>query len=41
MLNIGLDSPVSKFTTGNLFHIELSRQLFDFLEGPLSRVGIE
>lgn len=38
MLNMGLESPVSKTTAGNLFHIELSRQLSDFLMEPLRQV---
>lgn len=42
MLNMGLDSLVSKATsTGNLFHVELSRQLSDFLREPLTKVFYE
>ncbi|MEW5298836.1 MAG: hypothetical protein WDW36_001914 [Sanguina aurantia] len=39
LIALGIASPVTKESAGARFHIELSRQLSDFLEDPLGRCG--
>jgi len=39
LLSLGIASPVTKESTGALFHSELARQLCDFLVKPLQHVG--
>lgn len=39
LLNLGIVSPVTKESAGGLYHQELSRQLADFLGGPVARAG--
>jgi ESCRT-II complex subunit VPS36 len=42
MLSMGIDSPVTKETTGQLYHSALARELSEFLRKPLkeSRGGM-
>ncbi|GIL46197.1 hypothetical protein Vafri_3243, partial [Volvox africanus] len=39
LIALGISSPVTRETAGARYHIELSRQLADFLATPLQRVG--
>eukprot|EP00198_Chlamydomonas_reinhardtii_P008163 XP_001697500.1 subunit of ESCRT-II complex [Chlamydomonas reinhardtii] len=39
LIALGISSPVTRETAGARYHTELSRQLADFLEGPLARCG--
>ncbi|KAG2483880.1 hypothetical protein HYH03_017274 [Edaphochlamys debaryana] len=39
LIALGITSPVTRQTAGARYHIELSRQLADFLEIPLQRCG--
>ncbi|EFJ40310.1 hypothetical protein VOLCADRAFT_99928 [Volvox carteri f. nagariensis] len=39
LIALGISSPVTRQTAGARYHIELSRQLADFLATPLQRVG--
>ncbi|KAF5829645.1 EAP30/Vps36 family-domain-containing protein [Dunaliella salina] len=39
LIAMGIASPVTKETAGARYHVELCRQLADFLHEPLSRVG--
>ncbi|KAI5073991.1 hypothetical protein GOP47_0012004 [Adiantum capillus-veneris] len=39
MLSVGIASPVTKETAGALYHQQLSRQLADFVYGPLQKAG--
>ncbi|KAG2455075.1 hypothetical protein HYH02_000897 [Chlamydomonas schloesseri] len=39
LIALGISSPVTRETAGARYHTELSRQLADFLEGPLQRCG--
>eukprot|EP01121_Diplochlamys_sp_Union-15-3_P019487 TRINITY_DN7361_c0_g2_i1.p1 TRINITY_DN7361_c0_g2~~TRINITY_DN7361_c0_g2_i1.p1 ORF type:complete len:143 (+),score=14.16 TRINITY_DN7361_c0_g2_i1:94-522(+) len=39
MLNMGIASPVTKSSAGNLFHMELARQLYEFLQRPIKETG--
>ena len=39
LIAMGIASPVTKESAGARYHIELSRQLADFLTEPLGRCG--
>jgi ESCRT-II complex subunit VPS36 len=39
LIAMGISSPVTKASAGSRYQQELSRQLADFLTGPLSRAG--
>jgi len=40
LISVGIASPVTKESAGSLYHTQLSRQLADWLRGPLEKHGM-